>query len=310
MLLATPRNGGPSIRMTVDKACAEAGFYDLDLELEYQDEFPLDSVENALADFESRAAPIFNRMSEGDLRLSDWDWYNLTLFVALQLARGWAFREELVEIVTLRARLELQSLVTPERTRQYLKDQGLPATDRDVETMMEETLRGGWRVVPSGSMAVQAMLRYALEHLHPMLFAERRLRVFRADPPVFLTSDQPAVLWSRSDRDLEAEPLGVATADAIWLPFDRHHLLSLDPVDAPTGHKRPTKDLVEEVNRLVSAAASKWIFQHPGEPPIDVSRLPERPRWEAEVVDVRRDSEELRVLHRFLRRHPNSPDSG
>lgn len=307
MVLATPREGGRSLRMSVDNACVEVGFYDIELEPEYQDEFPPDSVERALADFEGRASSIFNRMAQGDLQLSNWDWYNLTLFVALQLARGWAFREELIQIATLRAHLELTKTVTPERTRNYLEERGLPATDTDIEIFMNKTLEDGWRLVPSGSTAVQAMLSYGLEQLHPMLFAMRRLNVFATESPVFLTSDQPTVLWARPDRDLEMNPLGVATADAVWMPFDRQHLLSPEPVDAPW--PSGPENIVEQVNEYVAAAASKWIFQHPEDRPIDVSLLPERPQWEADVVDVRQEGDDLRVLYGFLRRQQGGQGS-
>ncbi len=41
ILQASPRDGGSPIHMTVSKACAEAGFYELELEPQHQSEFPL-----------------------------------------------------------------------------------------------------------------------------------------------------------------------------------------------------------------------------------------------------------------------------
>ena len=54
--------------MSVEKACCENDFHELELELEYQDEFPPDSVERYFAHFEGRAAPIIAAFTSGDIR--------------------------------------------------------------------------------------------------------------------------------------------------------------------------------------------------------------------------------------------------
>ena len=302
-LMASPRGGGRQVRMSVKRACAEAGYYELELEEPHDQEFPPEFVEGSLSYFEGRVAPIIEGLVQDEFALSMWDRFYLTLFVAFQIARGPAFRRELSEMMTMQARLELQTRVTPKKARNWLRKKGLAADDVAVENFVREALDGAWKLVGSNSAYVQAMLQWVFEDLHPLLFTTRRIRVLRFAQPVLLTSDQPAVLWARPGRDLYAEPLGVATADAIWMPLDRRHALALVASGREgiidTGFLR-----AKQINTAVAAAAHDWIFQHPNEEPLDVSRLPRRPELKAEAIRIHEGPGEVRVLNRIYRPTP------
>ncbi len=297
---AVPTTGGRPQRMSVKRASAEMGFYNLELAPPHDEDFPPEFVEGSLSYFETKAAPIIERLVHGDFALSDWDRFYLTLFVAFQLVRGRAFRAELSATMTVQARLDLQTRVTPTRARRWLRSKGLPADERAVVAFVHEAINGPWKLVGSNSTYVQAMLQSAFEDVHPRLFLCRRLRVLRFAQPMLLTSDEPAVLWGRPKRDLYASPLGTATADSIWMPLDRRHALALvrsgreGIVDSP-----PQR--AHQINTAVAASARQWDFQHPEDDPVDVSTLPPHGEPVAEVVAVQRRPGEARVLNRIFK---------
>lgn len=225
------------------------------------------------------------------------DRYNLIRFLAFQLVRGWSFRDDMSELATLMARNELAATIDQRNVRRYLKKLGRDADDVAVASFMEAAVTSPWRILPSGSMAVQTMLAVALE-IMPLLW-DRRIRVLMFDEPMLLTSDQPVALWARPGRDLETDPLGIATADAIWMPLDRSHSLAL----TQTGKEviiRSQPSRARQINQAVAFGASRWIFQHPDEPAFDVADLPERPPWRTELVRAVAEGEELRVLYRVV----------
>lgn len=82
----------------VRTAAAEAGFYRIpaeDLEEHAQAGHDPELAERALADLESAAGPVIEGVLGGTLAIGDWEKYRLSQFAALQLARGWRFREDI-----------------------------------------------------------------------------------------------------------------------------------------------------------------------------------------------------------------------
>jgi hypothetical protein len=302
-LLATPRTGGPRIPMTVARACRESGFYDIDIDPTYSSLVPHNQIERSLADFEGRAARLFARFTSGDASLSEQDRFDLMLFISFQAVRGWSFRAELSEVGTLMARQELEVRLTPEVVRARLEKEGRPHDRAAVDAWRDEMLTSNWKVVPSQSFAVQQMGLLALAVLHPDFYLRRRVRVLRFAEPSLLISDDPLVMWMRPDRPSNL-PIGIGTADILYMPIDRRHALALclsghegiidaDPVEA------------DRINRLVGTHGHRWIFQHPQDAALDVSDLPEAPTWSVETLGVIVDGEEVRIQKRLVRRQPS-----
>lgn len=85
------------------------------------------------------------------------------------------------------------------------------------------------------------------------------------------------------------------------MPLDRQHALSLvrsgkeGIVDSGLVRAR-------QINTAVPTAAHRWVFQHPDDEPIDISRLPPRERFRREVVRVTSDGDEMRVLNRIVKK--------
>lgn len=303
-LRATPRVVGAPTLMSVARACREAGFYDIDFDPAFAHLVPRDQIERSLSDFEGRASRLFDRFANDELNLSDQDRFDLMLFVAFQAVRGWAFRDELSEIATLRMKQELEPILTTEKLRADLKREDRPHDDHAISAWRTELLISDWRLVPPPSLVVQGMADLALNRLHPDFYFRRRVRLLRFAEPVLLLSDEPVAMWARPDRDHDANPLGLATADAIYMPVDRRHVLALLLRGAEGvfdgGPKR-----AELVNRLVATGAHRWVFQHPDDPPYDVTNLGQRPRWTVETLGAVVEPDKVRVQKRLVREPPN-----
>lgn len=300
-LMATPRHGGRRVPMSVDKACAETEFYRMEVEPQYQDEFPPEKVESLLSYFEEKAEGVIKSLLNGKFALTEPDRFYLTIFVALQAVRGWSFRSDLVGLATTLARLDLEVVATDKHLRTALRRGGSPYDDEAIRALRKEMLTSDWRIVPTGSAAVQLMLYTAIVMIHPVIFLTRRIRVLRFPEPLLVTSDQPIAMWARPKRDMEAAPLGLGTADAIWMPLDRRHALAL----LRTGHEgiiESTRRRAEQINLAVATSAERWIFQHPRDHPIDVSTLPQPAHWKLEMQSVSRYGDTLRVLNRIVKR--------
>lgn len=299
-VLAVQREGGAAIPMTVRRACRESGFYDVDVDPAFAHLASRNQIEISLADFEGRASRLFDRFSRDRLNLSDQDRFDLMLFVAFQAVRGWSFRDEISDLATLMAKEELRPRLTTERLRARLREEGRPHDDAAVEAWRTRLLTSEWRVVPSQSAAVQQMGLLALNVIHPDLYLRRRVRVLRFDQPALLLSDEPVALWVHPDRDTQASPVGIASADTLYMPIDRRHALAL-VLSGDEGMVDAGPRQAEIINRLVASGAHRWIFQHPDDQPIDVGTLDDRPRWGVETVGVVTKGDEVRVQRRVVR---------
>ena len=295
-LRAVPRRGGEAKIMTVRRAAAETDFYELELEERYHRVFPPQHVEQLLSEIEG-AADVAVRKLIGGEAIKDDDHYYLARFLAFQLVRGWSFRSDLAELATLRARHHLAATLERQRVRDHLERTRDSVDDDDVDRFIEEMLSSDWKLVPSRSHAVQ-LFGMAGISLIPLV-TTMGYRVERFEAPL-LTSDEPAALWGQPGRDLDAEPLGIATADAILFPLDRHHLLVLCHRDRVASQPRGLT--ATDVNLAVSAGAFRWVFQHPSDPPVDVEALPQQGAFVAEPVEVLADEDKYLVRYRTQRR--------
>lgn len=297
-LIVRQRDGEAEIPMTVNRACREVGFYDIELDPSVQHLAPANQVEISLSDFEGRARPLLDRLVTGDLQLTDQNRFDLLLFVAFQAARGWRFREEVTDLVTLEARRHLEATMTVEDVQVWLRDQGQPSGVAAARRRRRHILESSWRVAPPPSALVQGMIGFALNILHPDLYFGRRIQVVRFDKPSLYLGDEPVVLWTEGDG-----PVGFGNADVIYMPIDRRHALAL-PRLGLEGLRTVDEGMATRVNGLVATSAHRWIFRHPDDPPVPNGIIDVRPAWAETTVDVRRQGEEVRVLKRIERRVP------
>jgi len=299
-LVMVPRLGGDPKPTSVAKACAEGGFYDFEVADEYRHLADREHVETLLSQVEGKNSQHLDTLVDGGFPLPDQTKFDLALFLALQFARGWVFREDLVEIASHAARLHMAT-ISESQARDWLRERGSATDGRSVRDFVQRVqAMEGMRVVPSNSEAVRQMLQYAIEDVLPHLY-RRQWRLLRFERPCLLISDQPVAMWGRPTRDLDRHPLGVATADAVWFPVDRCHALALlhsgdeKLCDAPLSRAR-------QINLAVAASAHRWIFHHPADSPFDELELPAPVRLVDEVRGAEVVGNEVREQHWLVKR--------
>lgn len=299
-LVMVPRLGGEPKRTSVATACAETGFYAIEVADEYVDQADSEYVETLLSQVEDKAKRHLDAILDGCFPLSDQTKFDLALFLALQVARGWVFRNDLVEIATHAARMHTAT-ISEDRVREWLRERGEPTDAQSIR----ENLRGvrameGMRVVPSNGEAVRQMLQYAIDGVHPHLYF-RNWRLLRFDSPCLLISDEPVALWGRPTRDLDQHPLGVATADAVWFPIDRCHALAL----LQSGEEKisdASAIRTRQLNVAVAAGAHRWIFHHPADAPLAGLEIPAPAKFVDEVRRVEETAYQIREQHWLVKR--------
>lgn len=299
-LLMAPRGGGRPIPAMVKDAAVECGFYQISVPEELSDRFHAEHVENLLSRIESAATPILSNMVSGRFPLALDDRFNLALFVALQLTRGPAFAEDWTTVAHLAAKRQA-SRVSLEQVEEWQAARGRRLSRTAMRRFWEDVRRfEGVSVTPSTTSRVMLMLRLAIEDVLPRILA-RRWQLLQFDKPGLLLSDHPCAMWGRPDRDLEVQPLGVATADALWMPLDRRHALSLTRT-GPEGIRRATATRMRQINTVVAGGAHRWIFHHPEDSPLAGLDLPARTAFVDEIVDLGFSGVSLTATHRLVKR--------
>lgn len=296
---------------SVTAACRESGFYAIpteDLEPEAQEGHDPEAVEKVLASIEGATSPLIKDLIATDSipQLEDFARYQVAQFVALQATRTWAFRRDFVELAQLSAKRKLEAVTTDERIVRFLKKLGRPTRPRDIAEFRARTLGpGGPKLRIPDSVSTQAAVQFAVTDGQEEIFTRAwHLRVF--DEPALLTSDAPVVLH-RSGPPGTPLP-GIKTADAVYIPLGRRHLLSFestsgDPNDRVTMNASPRRATL--VNRLVAGQAERWIFHHPDDAHLlEGMELAPRPDFVTETVQVSVGADEVRVRKRVVRRKP------
>jgi hypothetical protein len=301
--------------VTVDKACAEQGFYTIaatDLEETHRADHDPEAVEKVFAGLESETAPIIGAVLDGGFPLSPEHRFKLSLFVALQVTRGWRFRKEMNDLGTFAMRQYIETLPL-NRFRDWLRSQGMPFDDASVTAFRERTVGpDGPRLVMSQPFAVQESLRMALEDISTHLFL-RTWRLLRFSNDLLLTSDNPVGIWSLvppgSDWPTGQDfSVGVANARMICLPLNRRAALAMIPAAGPDRMADSGPTRARQINTAVIHDAERWIYHHPGDRPLDGIAIPRRAVLTDETVAVHDETGGIRrELHRITRRIPQEP---
>lgn len=295
-----------SRHITVNNACNETGFYSIpseDLEPFAREGHDPEVVEKHLAQIESRAGPALEELrataevpQTGNERR-----YHLAAFAAIQMTRTWRFRRDMLELYHAGATALVKANTTDERLGAFLASKGRPTRPADIVEFRASLFGSdGPKLVVPGSRGVQAAIHLAVEEGIPELLSRSwHLRVF--DEPVLLTSDAPIAMRSVSSPGDLAPAL--KTADAIYWPLDRHHVLSFERSvgkpkdkltrDAPIGR-------AAKINASVAAEAERWIFHHPEDRPAgleDIGALPPHPELVFDTVELPGDRRVMRARH-------------
>jgi hypothetical protein len=284
--------------VTVNNACNQSGFYEIptdDLEAPARVGHDPEMVEGILAQIEGESKQYFDEILGGAFPPAPEARFRLSMYIAMQITRGWGFRRDLERMVQLSAPHYVELQATPERVRDALRRSGQPHSRADVENMIARlTGPGGPRPVLRKAHYVQNMLRLALESIMPLVFC-RHWRLLDFGQPLLLTGDEPVAVLRP-----EGETTGIADSRAIWLPLDRQHALALTRTGTeqivPSGPVRAS-----QVNLIVAAQAERWIFHHPDDRPLAGMEIGPRTRIVDEVVGRRIEGDTVRELHHFVK---------
>ncbi|ACU72766.1 hypothetical protein Caci_3877 [Catenulispora acidiphila DSM 44928] len=272
---------------SVKNACNEVGFYELPPEELSQDD-PLrdgwdpEFVEKFLSQVEGDAAPIIEAMVAGDFPLSAKDRNVMSLFIALQVTRGWAFRDRAQQTVERLSPDVLQMCMREEAIRERLTAEGRPVNRRAIKNIQRQLAEVPAITLPQGSLVASA-IEQAVETCRPVI-AGRPWRLLRFDENVLLTSDQPVGLWAPGSPT----SVGLATAKMTYMPLNRNTAIAV-AASGPEKISFPGPARARQVNDAVARRARRWIFHHPDDDPLKELVLPPVEEVTAEIVAQRKN---------------------
>lgn len=262
-------------RGSVSKVGAESGFYRIpakDVDPSSREDHDPEGVEAGLSVIESKVSPILTVISRGGIPTRGEDRFWLSLFVATQITRGWAYRESVEALGNTLAKQHFDSRdeMLRRRTKSFLESRGEPSKPKDVDRFIELTKSSGWKIVPNKSHLIQQSLKKAWFPLGPALHS-RSLRIFRFDEPLLLTSDAAVGFWAPDSE--KPRSVGVGNARGIFMSIDRFTAVGfmLDRKDRDvTGNPFWAK----HINLSIAGRATKWIYHHPDDNPLLELSLP------------------------------------
>jgi len=276
-----PRGGdGPPYLIAIRKACSEVGFYEIptdDVAEDYQADHDPEFVEHILADIEGTANQIIADILSGDYPLDPRRRFKLTLFLALQMSRGWSFREGMNQVA------------------QNVLEQAAQARFPEIASSELPT------ITASKAFAIQHSLRVGVEVLMNYLYF-RTWRILRFDTPCLLTSDSPFEYWAPPDREDDG-PFGVGNAPIVFFPLDRATVLAMSQSVGRDQTVRSGLTRARQVNYSVAVEAQKWIMHHQDDAPLTGVRLPPLGRFVSEYVhETVSNDGEVRQLFQIIKR--------
>ncbi|MFI9452458.1 DUF4238 domain-containing protein [Amycolatopsis sp. NPDC052450] len=288
--------------------CAEEGYYAMPTETiaeSHRDGHDPEIVEGLLSRIEHETARALPRLLDGQFPPTSEDRYAITQFIAVQMTRTQRFREDTEALMTLAAQqhIEMELTNNPEQIPRWLKSRGEAHDDAAVRAFRDRLEGEGFpKVKPSQPFAVQESLRMAMIDFHPRLFL-RPWRMFHFDADCLVTSDNPVGTWSPQLPEEQPIVDGL-NATMIVMPLNRRTALALMKNGADQAAMLPaTSTRAKQINLAVMSEASKWIFHHPGDRPLDSVDIPPRTAFVDEVVGVRAPGDgTVRELHRIVKR--------
>lgn len=268
-------NPSESHRESVDKAAAESGFYNIpagDVEPEAGRQHDPESIEAALSTVEGFTKPILSRIAQGTGLVEERDKFQLSLFVALQVTRGWQYRSMVRQLATRMAKQFYNPCEGTVRAsvREYLASIARPNNPEEVTNFINTVRQSGWMLDPGKTFLVQESMSQACSVLSPILFS-RPLRVFRFERPSLLTSDAAVGLWAPDGS--EPRSAGVLDARGVFMAINRYTALGF----MSTGEDRDIAGSpfwARHINLSIADRAHSWIYHHPDDNPLADIALP------------------------------------
>lgn len=233
---------------------------------------PSQSVEaDLLHRIEGDALRVIESMVKGAFPPTSDDRDAVALYVALQLHRGPDKREFFQQVEAAIAKFEVMNIPRGVIRKGLREKTGQEPSDADVEsTVGFLSDASNFEMVPGQNNAIKQMLRM-LEGTTRVVMSRTWLLIRVKE--ALLTSDCPVVFHVRPENATFG--VGLAVADEITLPLDRHHALMItrEPLRAE-GVYESVAGTAERLNRMTAAHAHRWVIHHPEDNPLEGIELP------------------------------------
>jgi hypothetical protein len=277
------------------QAARQTDFYNLSSPDIDPDELPPLLFEVLLSEVESWGKHAIDALLQTQPRDLDPEMMaHFTFYLALQMTRGEAFREQLRASSQQMAVLQFGEM-TDEGIRHTLRKRGKPVTDEEVakgRRALDQLKSGDLRVVPADAFMTGLAGRVAYD-LGEHLLA-REWVVWQA-PPILFTCDEPVVILG-GPGEARDERVGLEGAAVVAFPLAPNAVLVMTPYELPPGRLDHVE--VAELNREIAASATRWVFERGDRRASTVMSVPPLPT-------PRTRTEEVRIAdpHRRLVRH-------
>lgn len=280
---------------------------------------PSDVVERAIAERESAAAPIVQRITAGGWIVGNAERSELARFMALQYLRVPHQREFETSIANALLKLQLAAS-GPDEIKAALEAAGHTPTEDEVDAAWRSLSRfDEWNIqLPNEHHAATTLGE--VEPLASIVHSVFHWTVVRWQRQTLLTSDVPLVLVAAEDHPAWSG-VGLGTAGALWFGLDRRTALYLihrerlhgtNAEHATDGQALPgTFAQARTLNQRTSLQARRFVYAHPDDTLEDLLGeaypLP-RPSEQVMDPDTGRDLREMLVrAHEWAARHPDRP---
>lgn len=299
VLLVDRNDASRRHRSSVVRACRETDYYEIptdDLEDYAREGHDPEMVEQTLSDIEGTADVRIDELLAGGCPPSTEVRFRLSLFFAIQMARGGAFRRTMDEMSEALAPAWLAAEISEDDVRRRLRKNGQDASEARVREVYE-TLIGPNGPKPQWRQGnyVQESLRRALQLQEHLSFRTWRLLTF--DQPCLITSDEPVAVLA-GDGPM---PFGPANTPALWVPLDRRHALALT-LSGTEGVVHSGETRARRINQMVADQAERWILCHPDEQAWIPETLGPRMEMRDEVLVAYQDGDLVGEQHVLVSR--------
>lgn len=226
------------------------------------------AVERILAVIEDNAARALQNFDSGvrPFPASSEDRGHLATWIAFQAVRDPYTRREMEALADQSIKMQLSLLRTPDAARSHLNERlGREPLEEEVSELVDAIVEIGEddvEFVPHQNDFIGIMLDSG-QAMFPHIFRRSFSVMHFADPGLVLC-DQPVVLYRRPQNRNPLMGVGIANADEIWLPLDRHNVLVLHDRQAPpSGVVNAPTMLRDSFNQAIIANTKVEIYCHP-----------------------------------------------
>ncbi len=261
----------PFFSSSVKNAAVEAGFYTIVSD----DSSKASVLETELAKIEAAAQHAIGHVLSGTPPSVE-DRRDLALFMAIQYSRTPEQRSQHALMVDAIEKAFYENM-TEEWARERLAQIGKEPTPDMVALVLDISKNPQkylFRPHPNDFLAV--MVRVAVEGLAPLLFG-RHWVVGVSPGPALIAGDHPLVMTRHPAGSSHYRGGGLAAAEQLFFPIDRHHILILNRESVMAQRVVLTREEVGSLNRTTAEYSHRYVFQHPDDPVIS-ALIPKTPR--------------------------------